>query len=122
MEGILPRRKTRLYWKNHQSEEESFARTLNSVNTLPKPSLRLEAKGQTVIAGQVSSNSMVYIRIPSGVKQKEIAKKQVWQSTVKVFEAAMKEPQERARASADHEADPMGMQRKWALQKHYSWK
>ena len=101
--------KTRLYRKIIKSEEESFARTLNSGQHFAQTIVEdLKAKGQTVIAGQDVFKLYDTYGFPVELTE-EIAEEAGMTVDRDGFEAAMKEQQERARASAV-KGGSMGMQ------------
>ena len=92
-----------------KSEEESFARTLNSGQHFAQTIVEdLKAKGKTVIAGQDVFKLYDTYGFPVELTE-EIAEEAGMTVDREGFEAAMKEQQERARASAV-KGGSMGMQ------------
>ena len=92
-----------------KNEEESFARTLNSGQHFAQTIVEdLKAKGQTVIAGQDVFKLYDTYGFPVELTE-EIAEEAGMTVDREGFEAAMKEQQERARASAV-KGGSMGMQ------------
>ncbi len=97
--GKIMKATTQKYLKNKTLSEKKLsrvrrriiARTLNSEgSTLPKPSLKTWKPRSNSDCWSRCLQTLWPYTVPSGIDRRN-RKKQVWQSTVKVFEAAMEQ-------------------------------